>query len=205
MVLSMSAPISLLSVGAIVGMVFGGFFLLLILFIVCWGIRKANYFRRMQVKIKESASDIDVALTKRYDLLTKEYDIVKGYTKHESSTLINVTNVRAHTSSAPADPNIKDMSKFNADLDMASKEIHVAVEQYPDLKANTVFLSLQNACTDTEEHLAASRRLYTSNVSLYNSEIVTFPSSVIAGMIHAQPADFFQAEEAKKSDVKMEF
>ncbi|MFA6624213.1 MAG: LemA family protein [Bacilli bacterium] len=176
--------------------------------IVVWGIKKANALRRQMVKIKEAASDIDVALTKRFDLLSKQYDICKGYAKHENGTLIDVAKMRSGLSEAKASDGAVDMKKAsanNAAMDKLSTNINIIVERYPELKANTLFISLSNSCSDVEEHLQASRRLYNSNVSIYNQEIVVFPSSIIAHMIHAMPADFFEAEEAKKQDVKMEF
>lgn len=191
-------------IGAIIGCAVAFGIVLIALCAVAWGIRKANYFRRMQVKIKEAASDIDVALQKRYDLLAKQVDVVKGYTKHESNTLLAIVNSRSHATSKDA-PNISNLSKLNAELDAVGKEISLVVEQYPDLKANSVFLSLQNSCVDVEEHLQASRRLYNSNVSLYNQEIVVFPSSIIAGMIHAQSEVFFEVDAAeKRGDYKIE-
>ncbi|MFA6860906.1 MAG: LemA family protein [Bacilli bacterium] len=202
-----------LSGGAIAGIVCGivfGLILIIAIVLVGWYIKKANYLRRMQVKIKESASDIDVALTKRFDLLTKQYDITKGYAKHENDTLIDVAKMRsnyheASSNTADASANMKDLSKFNAEMDKMSKSINIVVERYPELKANTMFINLSNTCADVEEHLQAARRLYNSNVSIYNQEIVVFPSSIVANHIHATPIDFFEAEEAKRQDVKMEF
>lgn len=199
----------LMSTGAVGGIIAGtivGFILLVVIILLIWAIKKANYFRRMQIKIKESASDIDVALTKRFDLLTKQNDVVKGYTKHENSTLIAITQMRSSqgkTSNQETD--MKKLSQFNADMDKVSHEISLNVERYPDLKANTLFLSLSNSCTDVEEHLQAARRLYNSNVSLYNQEIAVFPGSIVANHIHATSVDFFEAEEEKKQDVKLNF
>jgi LemA protein len=78
-------------------------------------------------------------------------------------------------------------------------------EQYPDLKANQNFLALQNQVGDVEEQLQAARRVYNSNVSVFNQEIIVFPSSVIAHHYAFVRRDFFEAEEAKREDVKIEF
>jgi LemA protein len=175
---------------------------------VVWGVKKANMLKRMQVKIKEAASDIDVALTKRFDLLTKQYEICKGYAKHENTTLVDVAKMRSgvqETKNADGTVDMKKVGAANADMNRLAANINIIVERYPELKANTMFISLSNSCQDIEEHLQASRRLYNADVSLYNQDIVVFPSSIIAHMIHAQPAEFFQADEEKKQDVKMEF
>ena len=83
--------------------------------------------------------------------------------------------------------------------------INVAVEAYPDLKADKSFLNLQQNITDVEEHLQAARRLYNANVSTINSRIVTFPTSIVAGMIGMAKKEFFEAEAAKREDVDISF
>ena len=190
-------------IGTIVGIAVAVIVVLLIIIVISWWIKKMNYFRRQQVKIKEAASGIDVALTKRFDLLSKQLDICKGYAKHENETLVDVTKMRANYHEGTGD--VKEMSHFNAQMDQVSKSINIVIERYPELKANTMFISLSNSCADIEEHLQASRRLYNADVSEYNQAIVTFPGSIVANSIHATAAEFFKADEAKREDVKMSF
>ncbi len=192
----------LIGAGTIVGLSIGGIFVLLILFVIFWGIAKANYFKRLKVKIDESASDIEVALNKRFDLLTKQVDVCKGYIKHESQTLIEVTLARAN---ATKSTDMKSLSELNNDLSKLSANISALIENYPQLKADTLFVNLQNSVNEVEEHLLAARRIYNSNVSIYNQDIVTYPSSIIARMIHCSPCEFFKVEEAKKQDVSLKF
>lgn len=193
----------LMSMGSIVGIAIAVIVVLLIIIVISWWINKMNYFRRQQVKIKEAASGIDVALTKRFDLLSKQLDICKGYAKHENETLVDVTKMRSNYHEGTGD--VKEMSDFNAQMDKVSKSINIVIERYPELKANTMFISLSNSCADIEEHLQASRRLYNADVSEYNQAIVTFPGSIVANSIHATAAEFFKADEAKREDVKMSF
>ena len=190
-------------IGTIVSIAVAVIVVLLIIIVISWWIKKMNYFRRQQVKIKEAASGIDVALTKRFDLLSKQLDICKGYAKHENETLVDVTKMRANYHKGTGD--VKEMSDFNAQMDQVSKSINIVIERYPELKANTMFISLSNSCADIEEHLQASRRLYNADVSEYNQAIVTFPGSIVANSIHATAAEFFKADEAKREDVKMSF
>lgn len=192
-----------MTIGAIIGIVVAVVVVLIIVSLIGWWISKMNYFRRQQVKIKEAASGIDVALTKRFDLLTKQFNIVKGYAKHENETLVDVTKMRANYHEGTGD--VKEMNNFNAEMDKLSKSINIVVERYPELKADKMFLSLTNSCTDVEEHLQASRRLYNADVSEYNQAIVSFPGSIVASAIHATAAEFFKADEAKREDVKMDF
>ena len=194
---------TLIGIGAIVGIVIAAVVVILIIALVSWWVKKMNFFRQMQVKIKEALSGIDVALTKRYDLLTKQYNIVKGYAKHENETLVDVTKMRANYQEGSGE--VKAMNAVNNQMNQLSKSINIVIERYPELKANTMFISLSNSCTEVEEHLQASRRLFNANVSTYNQAIVTFPGSIVASAIHATPEEFFKADEEKRQDVKMEF
>ena len=188
----------LMSTGAIVGIVAG----VVVLIIVLWYVSTMNKLRRLEVKIEESASGIDVALTKRYDLLTKMLDTTKGYAKHEAETLENVIKWR---NGIPSDATIEQKSEFASSMSKVVSGLNVVVEQYPDLKANDMFGKLQAAIADSEEQLQASRRLYNSNVTAINTSIVTFPTSFVAKKINMQKKSFFEAEEIKKTDVKMDF
>ena len=175
--------------------------LLLIIIIIAWWISAGNRLRREQVKIDEAASGIDVALTKRFDLLTKSVATVKGYAKHENETLTNVIAMRRPAS----DASMADKAAFSSQVSAAFRSINAVAEQYPDLKANANFTALQNQISEVEEQLQASRRVYNSNVSIFNQEIVVFPTSIIAHHYGFKKRDFFEAEEAKREDVKIEF
>jgi LemA protein len=90
-------------------------------------------------------------------------------------------------------------------MDNNIKKINALAESYPDLKANENFKTLQLTIADVEEHLQAARRLYNSNVSIYNQKVEMFPSSIIAKNRNLVKKDFFEAEEAQKEDVKINF
>jgi LemA protein len=105
----------------------------------------------------------------------------------------------------PADATIEQKSEFASSMSKVVSGLNVVVEQYPDLKANDMFGKLQAAIADSEEHLQASRRIYNSNVTIINTAIVTFPKSVVAKKLGIQKKAFFEAEAAKRADVKMEF
>ena len=189
--------------GGIVAIVVVAIVVILVIALVAWYISTMNWFRRTKVKVDEANSGIDVALTKRYDLLTKALASVKGYAKHESETLSKVIGMRTG--------NIKDLSldeksKLNAELNEVQRGINVVVEQYPQLKADTQFSLLQNQTADCEEQLQAARRVYNSNVSTFNQRRVTFPSSFVAKRIgFREDLEFFKADEEKREDVKFEF
>lgn len=156
-----------------------------------------NSLNRAQVKIDEADSGIDVALEKRYDVLTKMMDTVKAYAKHEKETLFEVINLRKGMS-------ISEKQDVADKMDSNLGRINVVAENYPELKSSENYQMLQKAILDTEEHLQAARRVYNSNVSYYNQKIVTFPTSLIASSKGMTKRDFFKAEETKRSDVKID-
>lgn len=170
----------------------------IILVAVMWYIGTYNGIRVAQLKVKEALSGIDVALTKRYDVLTKMVDTVKGYQKYEKELLTEVISLRMGM-------NMQERNTANAQMNALSDKLNLFVENYPELKASANFAELQKAILDVEEHLQAARRMYNANVTSYNAKLVMFPSSVVAGAMGATPEEFFAAEEVKRLDVKMDF
>ncbi len=171
---------------------------ILIFIIIMWCISVSNAFNRDIVKIDEADSGIDVALTKRYDVLTKMIAVCKGYAKHEKDTITDTIKYRKGMS---MEERVKANNKMNDTLG----KINVLAEAYPELKSSENFKTLQVAIADVEEHLQAARRLYNSNISSYNQRVVSFPSSIIASSKGLTKKEFFEADDAKKEDVKIEF
>lgn len=168
------------------------------LIIIIWYISVSNAFNRDVIKIDEADSGIDVALTKRYDVLTKMIAICKGYAKHEKETITDTIKYRKGMS-------MEERAEANNKMTETFGKINVLAEAYPDLKASENFKTLQQSVTDVEEHLQAARRLYNSNISSYNQRVVTFPSSIVASTKGLAKREFFEVEDAKKEDVKIEF
>ena len=129
-------------------------------------------------------------------------DTTKGYAKHEAETLENTIKWR---NGLPKSATMAEKQEFAGQLAQVEKGLSVVVEQYPQLKADTVFAKLQSAIMDSEEHLQAARRLYNSNVRNINNKIVSFPSSWVAKKINMAKKEYFEVEEVKRQDVKMEF
>ena len=168
----------------------------IILIIIIWYISTIDKLNRSVVKIDEALSGIDIALTKRYDVLTKMIDVVKAYAKHEKETLFEVIKLRK-------DMSIKEKNDANHAMDENYRKINILAENYPELKSSENYRTLQQSIVDVEEHLQAARRLYNANVSLYNQLLVIFPTSSIAKSKGLTKKDFFEAEETKKEDVKI--
>ena len=167
-----------------------------VVIVVIWYISTSNKLNRSIVKIDEALSGIDVALTKRYDVLTKLIEVVKSYAKHEKETLFEVIKLRK-------DMSIKERNDVNRAMDENFRKINVVAESYPELKSSENYKTLQQSIADVEEHLQAARRLYNSNVSLYNQLLVSFPTSSIAKSKGMTKKEFFEADEVKKEDVKV--
>lgn len=173
------------------------FIIVIIVLIIIWYIVTSNKLNRSIVKIDEALSGIDVALTKRYDVLTKMIEVVKSYAKHEKETLFEVIKLRK-------DMSIKEINDANRVMDENFRKINVVAESYPELKSSENYKTLQQSIVDVEEHLQASRRLYNSNVSLYNQLLVSFPTSIVANNKKMTKKEFFEIDETKKEDVKID-
>ena len=179
--------------GWVIGIVVG----VIVILLLSW-IGMSNGIKVAGLKCNEALSGIDIALTKRYDVLTKLVDVVKGYQKHEVETLTKIIQMRSGMSM----PERQDASNR---MDQLSGQIRILAEQYPELRSSQNFVQLQAAIVDVEEHLQASRRLYNANVTAYNTKIVTFPSSIVAGSMGATPRQFFEADPTRRMDVPMNF
>ena len=167
---------------------------IVLLIIIIWLISVSNKFNRLSIKVDESISGIDVALTKRYDVLTKMVEVVKGYTKHEKEIMFKIVELRNNMT-------IAEKSKVNESMNENFDKIQLLVEKYPVLKASDNFKTLQKAIVDVEEHLQAARRLYNANVSLYNELLLSFPSSIVAKIKGLTKKDFFTAKEVERDNV----
>lgn len=163
-----------------------------------WYTGTMNALRAAELKVDEADSGIDIALTKRYDVLTKQLEVVKGYASHESKTLLETIKIRQGMSMAEKKDAANKMNEV-------ASQFQVLAEAYPDLKASSNFLALQSSITDVEEHLQAARRLYNSNVTAFNTRIIMFPASIVANALGMTKRDLFEAEDYKRNDVEMKF
>ena len=168
--------------------------IIVIIFVII--ILEYNSIKTLQNKVKQSRSGIDVALTKRFDLIPNLVECVKGYCEHEEKVLKEVTEARTEYLS---NKNLKVGENVNAKF----AEVLLLAEKYPNLRANSQFMELQAQLERTENSLSAARRLYNSDVTMYNTKIQSFPSNIIAGIIGAKDENFFEAEKEAKSNVKV--
>ena len=170
--------------------------LIILALIAFWCIRTVNDFKKKEIRVQEGLSGIEVALTKRCDMLTKMLDTAKGYMAHESELFTKVIELRRGMSGA-------EMNDAQQLMDALSGRFFAVAENYPALRSSEVFAELQRGIRDAEEHLQAARRLYNSSVTAYNTAIAMFPAKILAGS--HQPKEFFAADASKREDVKMTF
>jgi LemA protein len=145
--------------------------------IAIWLVSLYNRLVKLRNNRENSFADIDVQLRQRHDLIPQLVESVKGYMKHESTVLKDVTNARANAIKASG---INEKIAAENQLTAALRGLQVAVEAYPDLKANQNFLSLQEEISDVENKLAAARRYFNSATKEYNNAVEVFPSNIIA-------------------------
>jgi len=169
-----------------------------ILIPVFWWISTSNRFKRMDIKISESLSGIEVALAKRYDMLTKLLDVAKGYKQHETEMFTEVIKLRKGMS-------VSELNNEAAKMNHLASNLSLVAEAYPELRSSDVFKELQAGIRDAEEHLQAARRLYNSNVTAFNTAARVFPSSIVAKSQNVAEREFFVTEEVKRGDVDMKF
>lgn len=170
----------------------------IILVLVIIFIIEYNTIKSLQNKVKQSKSGIDVALTKRFDLIPNLVECVKGYCKHEEKVLEDVTKARTDYLST------KSIEAGNI-VNNKTNEILLLAEKYPNLKASSQFLELQSALERTESSLSAARRLYNGDVNMYNTKIQTFPGNIFANLIGAKPEKLFEAEENARKKINVGF
>ncbi len=161
-----------------------------------------NSFAGLKVKIKEAWSQIDVQLKRRADLIPNLVESVKGYASHEKEIFENVTKARSAMLGATG---ASEAAAADNMMTSALKSLFAVAEAYPDLKASSNFISLQNELSDTESKIAYSRQFYNSVVRDYNTKIVTFPSNIIGSLFGFKEEAFFEASESERQTVKVAF
>lgn len=178
--------------------------LAIIVLIVAIYITAYNGLQRAKVYTEESWSQIDVQLKRRNDLIPNLVETVKGYAKHESETLEKVVQLRNQLTEIP-DGDHEETLKISNQITDSLKTIFALSENYPDLKANQNFLSLQEELTNTENKIAYSRQLYNSSAAQYDQKLLTFPSNIVAKIHHFTKVDYLETPKEEKEAPKVKF
>ena len=154
-------------------------------------------------KVENAWGQIDIQLQRRFDLIPNLVEAVKGYMQHEEETLTKVTELRTSWANAQT---VSEKADLENQLSGALKTIMAVSENYPDLKANQNFNTLQEELRSTENKISYARQFYNDTVTMYNTKLQVIPTNIIAGMFNFQPEELFKttSEEARQN-VKVDF
>jgi len=170
-------------------LIVGGIAVLLIVFFVA----QYNRLIRLNVAVDEAFAQIEVQLKRRADLIPNLVETVKGYAAHEQSTFDAVITARAKATTAST---VADTAAADGMLTQALRGLLAVAEAYPDLKASTNFMSLQEELATTENKVAFSRQFYNDNVRSLNTAVKTIPTNFFAGFAKVDEREFYEVDEA---------
>ena len=162
-----------------------------------------NSFVRLKNNCDEAYATMDVYLKKHFDLIPNLVEVVKGYATHERETLDSVTKARtAVMSSSTPEEKLANEAALSGTL----KSLFAVSEAYPDLKANTNFMELQQQLESTEQDIANARKYYNAVVKQLNTKTEQFPSNIIANMFHFTKRPMYEVEsEGERQNVQVSF
>ena len=170
--------------------------------VIIWFVATYNGLVKKRQVVQEAFSGMDVYLKQRYDLIPNLVETVKGYMKHEEGTLEKIVALRGTASAG----NNGSRMQAEGELTQTLQHLFALVENYPDLKADTQFLQLQNQMNGLEQNIAQARKYYNGAARQYNIATQTLPSNLIAGMFHFAPVEYFEVSDAaERQAVKVDF
>ena len=197
--------ITLMSTGAIVGIVIGAVVLLLVIILISWFVKTYNKLVKSRNRVRNSFSQIDVQLKRRFDLIPNLVETVKGYANHEKSILEEFAKARQMYQSAASANSVNAMADASNMLTNTLSKLMVVQEQYPSLKADAQFNKMMSELKETEDKISYSRQFYNDVVLQHNNLVEMFPSSIVANMKNFKLEEFFKANEAERENVKVSF
>ena len=182
--------------------------LVVILAVAAFAIGGFNKLVTLRNRYKNAYAQIDVQLKRRYDLIPNLVETAKGYMKHESGTLEEVTKARniayAASQAAAANPGdagvMKNLTSAETGLAGTLSRLMVVSEAYPDLKANQNMMQLTEELTSTENKISFARQAYNDSVMTYNTDREVFPTNIIAGAFNFAPAELFAIEKPEEKE-----
>ncbi|MGB4655366.1 MAG: LemA family protein [Bacteroidales bacterium] len=180
-----------------------GIVILLLILLIGKGIRIYNDFIVKQEAVKTSWGNVQNAYQKRFDLIPNLVNTVKGYADHEQSTLIGVIEARAEATKTSINVDadkitpetLAEINNLTADMNSVLSRLLVAVERYPDLKANENFLQLQRQLETTENEINARRNEFNETAKIYNTKVRRFPNNIVAAIFKFKVMPYFESIE----------
>ncbi len=181
---------------------FGIFLVLLALAMIGLLVFNYNTIIKLRNRIENSWAQIDVQLQRRHDLIPNLVETAKGYLKHEQETFKEITKARSKAMQAPGVEQQADAENL---LNDAMSKFYLAVEDYPELKANQNFLELQEEITSTENKIAFARQSYNDQVMFFNKKIEVFPSNLLANHFGFKKRDYFEIDDKTREVPEVDF
>lgn len=182
--------------------VWGWIIIAVVVVLIIFLVSTYNNLVVLRNRAKDQWAQVDVQLKRRFDLIPNLVETVKGYAKHENSTLKEVIEARNKFQSATTP---EEEMAASGDLNKALSRLMVLTESYPELKANENFLSLQADLKDCEEKIAYARQFYNDSVLSYMNKIEMFPSNIVASMFGFKEMKYFEISEGEKEAPKVSF
>ncbi len=171
--------------------------------VLAWGASVNNRLVALQEDVRASWSQVETVLQRRYDLIPNLVSTVKGYAAHEKEILEDVTRLRSQWGKASS---VGEKAKVAGELEGTLSRLLVVAENYPDLKASQNFRDLQFELSGTENRISVERQRYNDSIRVYNTQVRSFPSSIIASFRGFQPNDsYFESAPAAKTAPKVDF
>jgi LemA protein len=180
--------------------------LVVVVLLALWVVGVYNTLIQARNRVKNSWSQIDVQLKRRFDLIPNIVETVKGYAKQEKEIFMAFADARKMYDKGSSTGQVGDMAQANAMLGQTLSRLAVVVEQYPTLKADQGFLKLQENLKDTEDKISFTRQFYNDVVLSYNNRREVFPSNLIANAFKFKEAELFKLDDpSERQNVKVQF
>ena len=174
----------------------GGVILLLLIVLIV----NYNHFVRLDKKVDEAFSTMDIYLVKRWELIPKLVDAVKGYMAHERDTLERIASLRNLSYDGMSDT---DKIRTNTQLSKNLGQVVAVAEAYPDLKASSNYLQLSRVLYQVEDEIAQSRKYYNGTVRMLNTKVETFPGVIFAKLFGFHAREMYEATPIQRTDVQV--
>ncbi len=191
-----------MSAGIVAGVIAG----VVVLILLIWFISTWNRLVRLEENVNKSWADIDVLLKQRYDMIPNLVNIVKGYASHEKEIFEQFALARQTAAGALAQGDVKGVGAAEGTLAGLMPRINMVAEQYPELKADTSFVNIQNQLVSIENQVSDRREFYNASATNWNAAIQMIPTSIVAGMKGAMRRDLFEVTDpVQREAVQIQF
>ncbi|DAC12779.1 MAG TPA: LemA family protein [Candidatus Poseidoniales archaeon] len=178
--------------GLVIGIIAG----IVVIILLMWFLSTWNRLVRLEENVNKSWADIDVLLKQRYDMLPNLLNIVKGYASHEKELFMEFAKARQAAAGALASGDVKGVGAAEGMMSGLMPRINAVAESYPELKADTSFVNLQNQVVAIENQVADRREFYNASATNWNAAIQMIPTNIVASMKNAIRKDLFEVTDA---------